>query len=310
MMRYVLGLPTDQVDRQAEFLTAQAVAEVAQAAERAGFDAVGVTDHPFPQDKWLSRGGHQALDPMIALSFAAARTQRIRLLTNIFVLPYHNPFLTARAVASLDVLSAGRVIFGTAVGYLRSEFAALGLEYEDRAARTDQALELMRLAWTGESVFLEEGPFRVAGHTMRPAPVQQPYPPIWFGGNSRAAMRRTIRYGHGWMPFPQPAAASTLTRTPALETVDDLARRIELLRKDAVEAGRTDPLDVCFVPFGMRMTDRPTVEDFAALAEEVPQYSDIGVTWLSVPFSGVSRDALLGSIEQFADLVIRPAGDR
>ena len=154
-MRFVLGLPTDQVDRPAEFLTAEAIAQVAQAAEAAGFDAVGVTDHPFPQDKWLSRGGHQALDPMVALSFAAARTQRIRLLTNIFVLPYHNPFLTARAVASLDVLSAGRVIFGTAVGYLRSEFAALGVEYEDRAARTDEALELMRLAWTGESVSVE-----------------------------------------------------------------------------------------------------------------------------------------------------------
>lgn len=303
-MRFVLGLPTDQVDRQAEFLTADAVAEVAQAAERAGFDAVGVTDHPFPQDKWLARGGHQALDPMVALSFAAARTERIKLLTNIFVLPYRNPFLTARAVASLDVLSGGRVIFGTAVGYLRSEFAALGLDYEDRAARTDQALELVKKAWTGDSVTLEAPPYEVVGHTMRPAPMQRPHPPIWIGGNSKRAIRRTVEHAQGWMPMPQPAAAAKLTRTPPLETMDDLAGRIDLLREAAAAAGRADMPDVCFVPFGMRMTEHPDLDDFAALGEAVPDYTDVGVTWLSVPFSGTSRDGLLASVESFGKLVI------
>jgi len=306
-MQFVLGLPTDQVDRQAEFLTADAVAEVAQAAERAGFAAVGVTDHPFPQDKWLSRGGHQALEPMVALSFAAARTTSIRLLTNIYVLPYRNAFLTARAVASLDVLSGGRVIFGTAVGYLRSEFAALGLGYEDRGARTDQALELLKLAWTGESVTVDSPPHAVAGHTMRPAPLQRPHPPIWFGGNSQRAIRRVVDHGQGWMPMPQPAETAKLTRTPALETLDQLAERIALLRSTAVDAGRPDVPDVCFVPFGMRMTEHPDHEDFAALGEQLGSYSRAGVTWLSVPFSGASRDELLASIEAFAKLVITPA---
>ena len=306
-MEFVLGLPTDQAEKQAEFLTADAVAEVAHAAERAGFAAVGVTDHPFPQDKWLSRGGHQSLDPMVALSFAAARTTSIRLLTNIYVLPYHNPFLSARAVASLDVLSGGRVIFGTAVGYLRSEFAALGLDYDDRGARTDQALELMKLAWTGESVTVESPPYAVAGHTMRPTPMQRPHPPIWIGGNSQRAIRRVVEHGQGWMPMPQPAETAKLTRTPALETMDQLAERISVLQRGAVEAGRADVPDVCFVPFGMRMTEHPDHDDFAALGEQLDSYASAGVTWLSVPFSGGSREELLASVEAFAKLVIGPS---
>lgn len=302
-MRYVLGLPTDQVERQAEFLTADAVAEVAQAAEENGFAAVSVTDHPFPQDKWLARGGHQALDPMVALSFAAARTTTVKLLTNVFVLPYRNPFLTARAVASLDVLSGGRVIFGTAVGYLRSEFAALGMTYEDRGERTDEALRLIKEAWSGESVETTTSTLEVHGHTMRPAPAQRPHPPIWFGGNSKRAMRRVVEFGQGWMPMPQPAAASKLTRTPALETMDDLAGRIEFLRGIAGEAQKPTP-DVCFVPFGMRMTESPTVADFDTLGSQIDSYANIGVDWLSVPFSGNDRDSLIRTIEEFGKRVI------
>ncbi|MEU1521031.1 LLM class F420-dependent oxidoreductase [Nocardia rhamnosiphila] len=302
-MRYVLGLPTDQTDRPDEFLTAEAVAEVARAAERAGFDAVAVTDHPFPQDKWLAGGGHQALDPMIALSFAAAATDRIRLLTNVMVLPYRNPFLTARSVTSLDVLSGGRVIFGTAVGYLRSEFQALGLDFENRGDRTDQALRLMKLAWTGESVSIEEPPFLVAEHTMQPTPVQRPHPPIWFGGNSKRAIRRTLEFGQGWMPMPQPARVAKLTRTPGIETYEDLASRIGYMGSLADSMGRDRP-EVCFVPFGMRMTDTPDHESFAHLGNEVATYASIGVDWLSVPFSGTDRDSLLESIEIFGKLVI------
>jgi probable F420-dependent oxidoreductase len=303
-MEFVLGLPTDKVHQPHEFLTADAVAEVAQAAEAAGFGAVAVTDHPFPQDKWLSGGGHHAIDPMVALSFAAASTEAIKLMTNIYVLPYHNPFLTARAISSLDVLSGGRVVFGAAVGYLRSEFKALGLDYEDRAARTDQALRLITQAWSGESVHTIDPPYVVEGHTMLPTPVQKPHPPIWIGGNSKRAMRRVVEFGEGWMPMPQPAGVSKLTRTPALETMDDLAERVDMLRGMATEAGRKRP-DVCFVPFGMRMTDNPDHDTFSALGEQLSDYESAGVDWLSVPFSGSDRDSLLRSIEAFEKLVIR-----
>ena len=267
-----------------------------------------MTDHPFPQDKWLCRGGHQALDPMVALSFAAARTTRIRLLTNIFVLPYHNPFLTARAVASLDVLSGGRVIFGTAVGYLRSEFAALGLDYDDRGARTDQALR-------ADEARLDGGvghggvapPYRSPGTRCARRRCSDRTPRSGSAATVSAAIRRVVEHGQGWMPMPQPAETAKLTRTPALETMDELAERISVLRRGAVEAGRADVPDVCFVPFGMRMTEHPDHDDFAALGEQVDSYARAGVTWLSVPFSGGSREELLASVEAFAKLVIGPS---
>ncbi len=125
-MRLSLGLETSRSDRPEEFVTAEAIAEMAKAAEAAGFDAVFVTDHPFPDDRWLDGGGHHALDPLVALAFAAAATSTIGLHTNLFVLAYRNPFLSAKGIATLDQLSNGRVILGVGAGYLEPEFAALG----------------------------------------------------------------------------------------------------------------------------------------------------------------------------------------
>src|SRR5262245_9205805 len=136
-MRFSIGLPTDHVDRAAEFVTGDAVMECARAAEAAGFDSCFVTDHPAPDAKWLAAGGHHALDPFVALSFAAAATTRIRVQTHILVLPYRNPLLTAKSVLSLDVLSQGRVILGVAAGYLKAEFFALGADFDERNALTD-----------------------------------------------------------------------------------------------------------------------------------------------------------------------------
>src|SRR5882724_13441697 len=113
-MRFTIGLPTDHVSRANEFVTGAAVMQCAAAAESAGFDACFVTDHPAPDIKWLEGGGHHALDPFVALSFAAAATSRLRVQTHILVLPYRNPFIVAKSVLSLDVLCGGRVILGVA----------------------------------------------------------------------------------------------------------------------------------------------------------------------------------------------------
>lgn len=107
-MRFILSLPFMSHPQNPDFLTQEAVATVAQAAEAAGFDAVSVTEHPIPEDDWLASGGHDALDPFVALSFAAAATSTIRLLTNLTVVPYRNPFLLAKSAASLDRLSGVR----------------------------------------------------------------------------------------------------------------------------------------------------------------------------------------------------------
>ena len=107
-MHVSYGLPTHRVDRGDEFLAPGAIGELARAAEDAGFGAVYTTDHPFPGDDWLAHGGHHALDPLVALSFAAAATSTVRLHTNLFIVAYRNPFLAAKGIATLDVLSGGR----------------------------------------------------------------------------------------------------------------------------------------------------------------------------------------------------------
>src|SRR3954447_22463410 len=173
-MQVSLGLPTHRVDTGAELVSGDAIATIARAAEDAGFAAVFVTDHPAPPAAWLHRGGHHALDPLVALSFAAAATTGLRLQTNLFVPAYRHPLLSAKAVATLDVLSGGRVVLGVGAGYLEGEFAALGADSERRNDVLDDALVTMKTAWTGASV---------AGIVSRPAPVQQPHPPIWVGGN-------------------------------------------------------------------------------------------------------------------------------
>src|ERR1700722_9666518 len=189
MMRISLGLPTDRLDRAAEFVTGDAIAEISRAAEVAGFDAVYVTEHPIPETQWKDSGGHHALDPFVALSFAAAATTSLRLQTHLCVLPYRNPFLTAKVVASLDTLSGGRVILGVGAGYLKGEFDALGVEFAERNDLTDEAIVTMKQTWAGQAVTVTGRHFRAESNVALPVPAQRPNPPIWVGGNSKRAIR-------------------------------------------------------------------------------------------------------------------------
>jgi len=306
-MHFSVQLPTDRVETPDEFCTADAIAELAGAIEAAGFDAAYVTEHPFPPDRWLRSGGHHAFDPFVGLSVAAAATTRIALHTNILVLGYRNPFLLAKAAASLDVVSGGRVILGVAAGYLKAEFHALGAEFEDRNDRADDALEAMVLAWLGESVCFEGEGYTAQGNSMLPRPVQRPHPPIWMGGNSARAMRRAVRFADGWSPFPSPATGAGRTRTAGIEDLDDLAARISQLRTLEREAGRKKPLTICFVPFGLRMDDRTRI-DFAALREQIEALSRLGVDWVSLGLRGETRSEALETLAEMAqELIAKPA---
>src|SRR4051794_40128232 len=187
-MRVSLGLPTHRLDRAAEFVSAAAVADLSRAAEAAGFAAVFVTDHPAPPAKWIAGGGHHTLDPFVTLAFAAAATSTLRLQTNLFVPAYRHPLLSAKLVATLDVLSGGRVVVGVGAGYLEGEFAALGADFDGRNDVLDAAIRTMRSAWTGQPV---------DGVLSLPAPVQRPGPPVWVGGNSKRAIRRVVELGDG-----------------------------------------------------------------------------------------------------------------
>jgi probable F420-dependent oxidoreductase len=299
-MRFSVALPTERIDRASEFVTQAAVAEIAAAAEGVGFDACFVTDHPFPPHRWLYGGGHHALDPFVALSFAAAATTRLGVQTHILVLPYRNPFLVAKSVLSLDVLSGGRVILGVAAGYLRGEFAALGADFDRREEVSDETIRALKLAWAGDDVRFEGRGYRAGGNSMGFRPVQQPHPPIWVGGNSRSAIRRAIELGDGWVPFPNTAEMAKYTRTPAMETLDDLKERLAFAREHAATIGRREPFEVCYSLVGMGAGRLGTAE----ARERVAALEELGVTWLTVGFPAETRREYVAALEGFARDVI------
>lgn len=304
-MRFSLQLPTDRVDAGDAFTSGPAVAEIAVAIEAAGFDACFVTDHPFPPDAWLTGGGHQALDPWVALSFAAAATRTLRLQTHVAVLGYRNPFLTAHAAASLDVLSGGRLVLGVAAGYLRGEFDALGGDFAARNEVADETLVAMKRAWTEEGVTLRGRHFDARGHTLRPRPLQRPHPPLWVGGNSRRAIRRAVEHGDGWLPFPTTGLSPGRIRTAPIESLADLETRLAYARDHAAAVGREAPLDVCSAPFDLPL-HRPTEIGADRFAAAVDALARQGVTWIVLGLPGRSRGAFLEAVARAGETWIAP----
>ncbi len=300
-MRFAVQLPTDAVEAGDELLSAAAIAQMARAAEAAGFDAVSVTDHPMPPARWVAAGGHHSLDPFVALSFAAAATTRLRLLTHVLVLPYRNPFLVAKAAATLDVVSGGRLLLGVAAGYLEDEFAALGADFVARNEHCDEALRALRAAWTGEPVTFAGHDFAARGNAQRPPPRQRPGgPPLWIGGNAPRAIRRAVEHGDGWLPFPAPARLAGHVRTAALETLADLRAGIARAREHAAAIGRATPFDVGFVPFGFAL-GAPEPPGPARLVEELAGYLDAGVTWLLLPIAAQTRSAWCDAVSAYGE---------
>jgi probable F420-dependent oxidoreductase len=273
-------------------------------AEQAGFDAVSVYDHPFPEDGWL-KYGHISLDPFVSLAAVAERTERIRLLTNVLVSGYRSPFVAAQAFATIDRFSNGRLIAGLAAGYLEEEFAVLGAQYPGRGARLDDAIAAMRDAWTGESVH-RQGTFPVDGHTMYPKPIQDPIP-VWIGGNGDRAMRRAARYGDGWLPMSVAEEEAAISLTEPLSTFEHLEDRIRRVTAMREEAGGA-PLEICFAPFERHVKD--WTEATAGIAANRRRYADCGVTWMTIVASARSLDDLQRDVEHFARTVIVHDHDR
>ncbi len=298
-----LGLPTDRLPASPALATADAIATVSHRAEVAGYDAVFVTDHPFPPAKWLARGGHHSLDPFIALSFAAAATTTIRLQTNLLILGYRNPFLAAHSIASLDSLSGGRMIVGVGAGYLEPEFAALGASYEDRGERADDALAAMKAAWTGEPVTLSGAGFDAAANVIQPLPAQRPHPPLLVGGNSKAAIRRAVIAADGWVPMPSPASAARLLQTPGIESINDLRARITLARAMSDEVGRATPLQIWFTPWGLSGFGS-TGWDPLRLRDELGELDAEGVNGVTITLPGTDLDEFSRSLDTFAADII------
>jgi probable F420-dependent oxidoreductase len=178
---------------------------VARAAEAAGFESVWTGEHvvlPDPQAPPSPAPPETPMvDPAVALAFLAAGTQRLRLGTGIIILPQRNPLVLAKELASVDVVSNGRLLFGLGAGYLRAEFDALGVSFEQKGARTSEAIEVIRTLWTQEKPAFQGRFWSFSGIQALPRPVQKPHPPIIVGGHSPGAFRRAVAQGDGWYGF-------------------------------------------------------------------------------------------------------------
>ena len=303
-MKFSVTYPMITHPASGELMTRGAISAFARATEAAGFDGIGFTDHPAPTDRWLKAGGHDALDPYVALTFCSAVTERIRLIPNIVVLPYRHPLLVAKMVATLSVLSEDRFTLAVATGYLRGEYRGLGIDFEERNALFDQAVEVLTGMWTEDDFSFQGMGIDATGLTANPKP--RILPPLWIGGNSRLSRRRVARYGAGWSPFPAPRALSTTTKTPPLETVEDLSAMLDELWQYVDEEGRDrSEIDVAFAtPVGGRLDG-----DFDAGAHRaaLDELAGLGVTWVGVSVPGTSLAASLEGLERYGSSVIAPS---
>ena len=292
-MRYIYQYPEVQ-GTDTEMLDTGDVAELAAAVESAGWDGFAFTEHPAPSARWLATGGHQSIDPLVGLAHVAAVTSRIRLLTYLAVVPYRNPLLLAKAAATVDMLSKGRLILGVGTGYLKSEFFALGVDFPERNDLFDEALDVLPLHWKGEPFSYQGRHFEARDIMARPRPVQDPIP-IWIGGNSRLTLERVASKAQGWMPLLGSPQLATTARTAYLASMDDVATKIGDLRELA--GSRGDSLDITLT-YGDHSILQPEV-DTDRHEEALSLLEAAGATWTIVSGPAGSTKASLEFIEAF-----------
>ncbi|MEE3849485.1 LLM class F420-dependent oxidoreductase [Gordonia sp. LSe1-13] len=286
-MRFIYHYP-ETTGPDGDLFAAGGLYEVAAAVEHAGFDAFSLSEHPAPGARWLASGGHQTVDPFVALGFIAAATRRLKLLTHLTVAPYRNPMLLAKAASTLDNLSGGRLILGLGTGYQKSEFHALGVDFSERNVLFDETLDVLPLHFSGEQFSYEGTHFSARDVMCRPRPVQNPIP-IWIGGNSRLTRRRVAQRAHGWMPMTGGAQLSSTARTPMLGAGGELGDAIAELRASADAAGRTEPIDVLYSYQEPEMADPAADPD--RHRDAFAQLEKAGVTWIVVSSGTTSPSA-------------------
>ena len=212
-MRYGFYLPT-----RGPLANPDDIAEIARAGEALGFATIVIGDHivfPVTVDStypYTIGGGFpgqgDALEQLSLLSFMAGITTTSRLVTSVMILPHRNPLVTAKMLATIDVLSKGRVTVGVGVGWMREEFEALAApDFDKRGASSDEYLEIFKKCWTRDPVSHDGEFYSFKELRCVPQPVQKPHPPIWIGGHSRPALRRVAKYGDGWHPVGATSAA-------------------------------------------------------------------------------------------------------
>ena len=262
---------------------------LAQRAEALGFDGVFLSDHlvlptspsssyPYRSDGVFPlRPEYPVLEPVTALSYLAAVTNRVRLGLSVLVLPYRHPVLAAKMLATLDHFSHGRLIVGVGVGWLAEEFQALGADFAQRGSVAEEQLELLKLLWTQDQPRFAGRHYQVEGVSCLPRPVQQPHPPIWAGGTSPRALSRAARLADGW---------HGIRRAP-----EDIARVAGELQRLLRQANREN-LGTFEISLraGLEVTEHPLPPDKRLplrgspqqVAEDVARYAQAGLTYLVV----------------------------
>jgi len=301
-VKFTLEYPIESPTATAGFLHPEAIRQVCRQAEASWFSAVALSEHPAPSAKWRLHGGHDTLDPIAALGFMAGVTSTIKLLTNLYVLPFRNPYLSAKALTSLDLVSGGRLIAGVGAGYLRSEFAALGVDFDRRAALLDEALAALWSIWMDPEIPVSGTNFAAVDELWLQRPAQRPHPPLWIGGNGRAAMRRVVEYGTGWMPVISPPEYAASMRTVAISDAQQFGASVDTLRHLLDAAGR-DPvgLDVQILCPQVDLDDESAVRRTCDMLDELADY---GATWAVVHVDGSSVGAAVDYIREFGETII------
>jgi len=307
-MRYGFYLPTRGV-----CATAEALEALLERGEALGFASVMIADHLVFPVEIASRypytvsgdfpGGGDALDQLSLMAFAAGRTRSLRLVTSVMILPHRNPVLTAKMLATIDVVSRGRVTVGVGVGWLREEFEALGArDFDRRGAVSDEYIRIFKTLWTRSPASFEGTFYRFAGLRCLPQPVQKPHPPIWIGGHSAAALRRVARHGDGWHPVGGTAAVP-LRPAEFRASLDELYRLTEKEGRDPSRltiSYKAPVYDTAVVDAGGR---RPFSGGSEQILEDVETYARLGVSELVVDFRGDRIEESLERMERFAALV-------
>lgn len=293
-MKYLIQHP-EPIGIERDLFDAGDVVPVAKAVEAAGWDGLAYTEHPAPGYRWLAEGGgHQTLDPFVALGAAAAVTERIKLLTYLAVVPYRNPLLLAKAAASVAMISKGRFILGMGTGYLKTEFFALGVDFDERNELFDEALDVLPLHWSGERFSYEGKHFNARDIIARPSPGPGVIP-IWIGGNAKISRRRAATRAQGWMPMSGPPEMATTTRTVHFSGLDDIAVAIRELKELAGE--RADEIDI-MVLYSDDSILKPDV-DVERHRDALGRIAEIGATWISFAWDFSTQSETLDFIAGF-----------
>jgi probable F420-dependent oxidoreductase len=280
-----------------EGATVDDMVRVARACDDASFFYVAVCHHIAIPTSHADMMSTQWFDPVPTLAYLAAKTTRTRVMTNVYVAPFRHPLDTAKAFATLDALSGGRLILGVGTGHVEAEFEMLGLPFSERGALTNEAIDAVVAAWTDEYPALPGPRWQVTDMGQRPRPVQQPRPPIWVGGYGKPALRRVAERGDGWIPQGTP-------RTKLPEDIGYILEHRDRVRPDAtLEFGYITE----YVHLGDPTWETPKGTLSGAPGRIVDSFNELGamgVSHLQLRFATRSADELCDQIAAFGRDVV------